>query len=110
MLRLDLFRYRIRKGIARVVAKRRLHRLFRNRKKIKLSEEEFGKIVESLSEAMCESGIFKQRRIKNFKDKFCGRCLYRKESGYGDWCILRDVWMKEIKDEYCGGFTERNGK
>ena len=107
MLSFDTVSYSIRKNVARIVARARLRRLLRKRKRICVTAEEYEKIVESLSKAMCESGIFKKRRVKDFKKKFCDRCLYRKESSYGEWCILQDKWMQEIKNEYCCGFTER---
>lgn len=106
MLSFDSISYPIRKAVAKIVARARLRKLFCKRKRIYVTAEEYEKIVESLSEAMCKSGIFKQRRVKNLKKKFCDRCLYKKESPFGEWCIIKDKWMNEIKDEYCCGFTD----
>ncbi|MBR2579402.1 MAG: hypothetical protein IKE41_04640 [Clostridia bacterium] len=104
---------KIRKPIAKAISRYRLNRLLRKYSSIRIPEEEFEEIVESLSDAMCTSGIFRPRRIRKFRDEFCSHCthvyMYTKDKKK-DWCSLRKEWMYKIKDEYCGGFEEREEK
>lgn len=100
--------YPIRKAVATVVARKRLKRLFTTeRQRIYVTADEFKRLVESLSETMCETGIFRPKRIKNFKRQFCNHCMYRMNGEYGHWCYIKDCYMEAIKDEYCGSYTEK---
>jgi hypothetical protein len=104
---IDKILYPIRKAVARVTARKRLRRLFTDKQRIYVTADEFKRLVESLSETMCETGIFKPRRIKNFKRQFCNHCMYKMNGEYGHWCYIKDCYMEAIKDEYCGAYTEK---
>lgn len=96
----NIFGKRLRCRIALIIARVRLL-------KIGFTGETLKRLTDILAISLYRYGIFKVTRIKNFKTMYCAKCEHKRESDYGDWCLVQDKFLKDIKDAYCGGYTEK---